>query len=198
MSSHVVDPILLASTSPQRRAILEQLGIPFDVVAPDYEEHDPPDADVHDLVREHARGKARSVAHLGGPHRPVLGVDTAVAIGSTVLGKPANAAEAQRMLACLSGQTHVVVSGLCLLTAGWELVEHEATYVTFRELTPRELGRHLGHGEWEGRAGAYAIQGQGAALVERIEGDYLNVVGLPAALLVRLLAERFPGAYGFG
>ncbi len=70
--------------------------------------------------------------------------------------------------------------------------------VTFRELTPRELAHHLAHGEWEGRAGGYAIQGRGAALVERIEGDYLNVVGLPAALLVRLLAERFPGAYGLG
>jgi septum formation protein len=102
------------------------------------------------------------------------------------------------MLDALSGSTHVVVSGLCLLTPGWEVVEHASTYVTFRSLTPREIAHHLSHGEWEGRAGAYAIQGCGAALVERIEGDYLNVVGLPAALLVPLLAERFPGAYGFG
>ncbi len=198
MSPHVVDPILLASTSPQRRAILEQLDLPFEVVEPAYEEHDPPDAGVSDLVREHARGKARSVAHLGGPHKPVLGVDTAVAIGDAILGKPADAAEAERMLERLSGQTHTVVSGLCLLTAGWEVVEHESTTVTFRELTPRELARYLAHGEWKGRAGGYAIQGRGAALVERIEGDYLNVVGLPAALLVRILAERFPGAYGLG
>ena len=198
VSSHVVDPILLASTSPQRRAILEQLGILFDVVAPEYEEHDPPDADAYDLVREHARGKARSVAHLGGPHRPVLGVDTTVAVGGAILGKPANADEAERMLERLSGKTHTVVSGLCLLTPSWEVVEHESTDVTFRELTPRELARHLARGEWEGRAGGYAIQGRGAALVERIEGDYLNVVGLPAALLVRVLAERFPGAYGLG
>jgi septum formation protein len=90
------------------------------------------------------------------------------------------------------------VSGLCLLTPAWEVVEHESTAVTFRELTPRELAQHLAGGEWEGRAGGYAIQGRGASLVERIEGDYLNVVGLPAALLVRLLAERFAGAYGFG
>ena len=119
MSSHVVDPILLASTSPQRRAILEQVDIPFDVVAPEYEEHDPPDADVYDLVREHARGKARSVAQLGGPHRPVLGVDTAVEVGGTILGKPASLAEAERMLEQLAGKTHTVVSGLCLLTVGW-------------------------------------------------------------------------------
>jgi septum formation protein len=197
VSSHVVEPILLASTSPQRRAILEQLDIPFEVVAPAYEEHDLDDADVYDLVREHARGKARSVAQLAG-ERPVLGVDTAVAVGGTILGKPANAAEAERMLEELSGETHVVVSGLCLITPAWEVVEHESTRVTFRALTPRELAYYLAHGEWEGRAGAYAIQGRGAALVERIEGDYLNVVGLPAALLVRLLAERFGGAYGFG
>jgi septum formation protein len=198
VSSHVVDPILLASTSPQRRAILEQLDIPFEVVVPSYEEHDPPDADAYDLVREHARGKARSVAHLGGAHRPVLGVGTTVAVDGAILGKPANAAEAERMLERLSGKTHTVVSGLCLLTASWEVVEHASTNVSFRELTPRELARHLAHGEWEGRAGAYAIQGRGAGLVERIEGDYLNVVGLPAALLVRVLADRFPGAYGLG
>jgi septum formation protein len=198
VSSHAVDPILLASTSPQRRMILEQLDIPFDVVAPDYEEHDPPDADVYELVRDHASGKARSVAQLGGPHRPVLGVDTAVAVDGAILGKPANAAEAERMLERLAGKTHVVVSGLCLLTPAWEVVEHEETSVAFRELTPRELAHNLAQGEWEGRAGGYAIQGRGAALVERIEGDYLNVVGLPAALLVKLLAERFPGAYGLG
>jgi septum formation protein len=198
MSSHVVDPILLVSTSPQRRAILEQLGLPFDVVEPAYVEHDPPDADPVELVCEHARGKARSVAHLGGPHRPVLGVDTTVAVDGAILGKPVNAAEAERMLERLAGRTHTVVSGLCLLTPAWEVVEHEATDVTFRELTPRELAHNLSYGEWEGRAGGYAIQGRGAALVARIEGDYLNVVGLPAALLVRLLAERFPGAYGLG
>ena len=197
LSSHVVAPILLASTSPQRRAILEQLGIPFEVVAPEYEEHDPPDVDPVELVREHARGKASSVAHLAG-ERPVLGVDTSVALGDRLYAKPADATDAERMLEQLSGRTHVVVSGLCLRTPGWEVVEHESTSVTFRELTPREIAHHLAHAEWEGRAGAYAIQGRGGALVERLEGDYLNVVGLPAALLVRLLAQRFPGAYGFG
>ena len=190
-------PLLLASTSPQRRAILEQLGIPFDAVAPSYEEDDRPDADAVELVREHARGKAHSVL-AGADGRPVLGVDTAVVLDGVAYGKPANAADAERMLERLSGRTHLVVSGLCLVTAGWELVEHESTRVSFRELTPRELAVHLVHGEWRGRAGGYAIQGRGGALVERIEGDYLNVVGLPAALLVRILAERFPGAYGFG
>ena len=197
MSSHVVQPLLLASTSPQRRVTLDQLGIPYEVLAPTYVEEDPPKANAVRLVREHARGKARSVAAQAG-ERPVLGVDTAVSLGGKIFGKPANATEAERMLEELSGETHVVVSGLCLITPAWELVEHDSTRVTFRELTPREIAHHLTHGEWEGRAGGYAIQGRGAALVEEIEGDYLNVVGLPAALLVRILAERFPGAYGFG
>ena len=197
MSAPPAPPLLLASTSPQRRAILEQLGLPFDVVAPRYDEHDRPDEDAFELVRDHARGKARSVAAEAGD-RPVLGVDTAVVLGETLFGKPADAADAGRMLEALAGQTHAVVSGLCLITPGWELVEHASTRVTFRPLSPRDLAAYLAMGEWEGRAGGYAIQARGAALAERIEGDYLNVVGLPAALLVRILAERFPGTYGFG
>jgi septum formation protein len=190
-------PLLLASTSPQRKTILEQLGIPFDVVAPKYDEETPERADAVAVVREHASAKARSVADDAGD-RPVLGVDTAVVLDGRIFGKPAGAGDAERMLERLSGKTHVVVSGLCLLTTGWEVVEHEATRVMFRELTPRDLASYVAGGEWEGRAGAYAIQGRGAALVRCIEGDYLNVVGLPAALLVRLLAERFAGTYGYG
>ena len=102
------------------------------------------------------------------------------------------------MLERLSGKAHVVLSGLCLLTRGWEVVEHDATDVRFRALTPRDLAHYLASGEWKNRAGAYGIQGLGGSLVERIEGDYLNVVGLPGALLIRILAERFPGVYGFG
>lgn len=191
-------PLLLASRSPQRRAILKQLGIPFDVVEPHYEEVTPPRlSDATEIVREHAQGKARSVAAVAG-ERPVLGVDTEVVLEGEIFGKPADATEAERMLEELSGKTHVVMSGLCLLTPGWEVVAHEGTRVTFRELTPRDLATYVETGEWEGRAGAYAIQGRGAALVRSIEGDYLNVVGLPASCLVRLLADRFAGTYGFG
>jgi septum formation protein len=197
VSAPPAPPILLASTSPQRRAILEQLGIPFDVVPPRYEEEDPPHGDAVELVRRHAREKALSVAGDAG-ERPVLGVDTAVVLGGRIYGKPTHVAEAEKMLEDLGGRTHLVISGLCLVTPGWEVVEHESTRVTFRQLTPRDLAAYVATGEWEGRAGAYAIQGRGAALVRRIEGDYLNVVGLPAALLVRSLAERFAGAYGFG
>jgi septum formation protein len=188
LSASPAPPLLLASTSPQRRAILEQLGLPFDVVAPRYDE-------LGDDPLEHAAGKARSV---DGGERPVVGVDTVVVCGGETLGKPAHEGEAEEMLELLSGRTHEVVSGLCLRTQAWEELRTETTLVTFRALAARDLAWYLAAGDWEGRAGGYAIQGRGAALVERVEGDYLNVVGLPAATLVALLAERFPGLYGFG
>jgi nucleoside triphosphate pyrophosphatase len=197
MSAPPVAPLLLASTSPQRRAILEQLGLPFEVVAPRYEELPRPAAEPIDLVREHAIAKARSVA-AEDDDRPVLGVDTEVVLDGRIYGKPATAQEAEAMLEELAGRTHDVVSGLALVTPGWEAVAHDETRVTFRPLTARDLAAYVASGEWSGRAGGYALQGRGAALVRRIDGDYLNVVGLPAAVLVRLLAERFPGAYGFG
>jgi septum formation protein len=197
VSAAPAPPIVLASTSPQRRAILEQLGLPFDVVAPRYEEHDAPGADPVELVREHALGKARSVAADAGD-RPVLGVDTTVVCAGRVYGKAAGPEAAAEMLEALGGSTHEVVSGLCLVTPAWEELHHAATRVTFRPLTARDIAAYIASGEWQDRAGAYAIQGLGATLVERIEGDYLNVVGLPAALLVRLLADRFAGIYGVG
>jgi septum formation protein len=184
-----VVPLVLASTSPQRRAILEQLRIPFDVVSPDFEEVD------GTSPLERAAGKARSV---DGGDRPVLGVDTEVLFEGALLGKPANSTEAEAMLEALAGRTHDVVSGLCLRTHAWEELHEEVTHVTFRALTPRDLAHYVAAGEWEGRAGGYAIQGSGAGLVERVEGDFLNVVGLPGSLLVRLLATRFAGVYGFG
>jgi septum formation protein len=197
MSVAPAPPILLASTSPQRRAILAQLGLPFDVVAPRYEETPLDGVRPRELARAHAGGKARSVeAEADG--RPVLGVDTMVVCEGAVHGKPRDATEAEAMLEALAGRTHEVVSGLCLLTHAWEELHHDVTRVTFRPLTPRDLAAYLASGEWEGRAGAYAIQGLGARFVERIEGDYLNVVGLPAARLCDVLATRFPGVYGLG
>jgi septum formation protein len=188
--------LVLASASPQRRAILEQLRIPFEVVAPRYEEVQVGSVPAR-VVEENARGKARSVMG-GAGTKPVLGVDTAVVLGGRVFGKPESAEEAARTLRELGGHVHDVVSGLCLLGPGFETVRHEVTRVVFRPLSEGDITAYVGRGEWRGRAGAYATQAAGAALVERIEGDYLNVVGLPGALLVRLLAERFPGAYGFG
>jgi septum formation protein len=196
VSAPPAPPLLLASRSPQRRAILEQLAIPFEAVVPQYDE-ELSGADPIAEVERHAQGKARSVAAIAGD-RPVLGVDTEVVLDGRVYGKPGDEAEAEAMLEELSGQTHEVVSGLCLLTPAWGELRHAVTRVSFRALTPRELGLYVVSEEWRERAGGYAIQGLGAALVERIDGDYLNVVGLPTALLVELLAERFPGVYGFG
>ncbi len=196
-------PLLLASVSPQRRAILTQLGIAFETVSPRYREHDRPGAEPIELVETHARGKAFSVVANAG-ERPVLGVDTVVSLGGELFGKAAGEQEAAAMLERMAGRTHEVVSGLCLLGPGaggdpeWEEVAHEITRVKFRALSPAEITAYLASGEWRERAGSYAIQGLGARLVENIEGDYLNVVGLPAALLVDVLSRRFPGAYGLG
>jgi septum formation protein len=174
---------------------LSQLGIPFDIAVPRYEEEDAPGSNPLELVCAHALGKARSLA-AEAAGRPVLGVDTAVVLDQDVFGKPDAEGEARAMLARLGGRTHEVVSGVCLLDSGWEDLGHAVTHVTFRTLGEREISEYLAAGEWRGRAGAYAIQGLGACLVERIEGDYLNVVGLPAALLVKTLAKRYPGVYG--
>jgi septum formation protein len=187
------DRVTLASTSPQRRAILEQLRIPFEVVEPRFDEDD--DALVTDrhkvaeIVRAHAVGKARSV-HL--PGGVTLGVDTTVVLDGQAYAKAADRADAARMLRRLAGHTHAVVSGVCLLVGDAEVVEQETTQVTFRPLSEDAIEAYLASGEWEGRAGAYAIQGLGGRLVESIDGDYLNVVGLPGALLVSLLESNAP------
>ena len=121
----------------------------------------------------------------------MLGVDTDVFLDGRRLGKAETAAAAGSMLATLAGREHEVVSGLCLRGDGWDELHRVVTVVEFRPLSPTDVDRYVASGEWEGRAGAYAVQGLGATLVSRIDGDYLNVVGLPVALLVRLLAEHF-------
>jgi septum formation protein len=188
------EQLLLASTSPQRRAILEQLRIPYRILAPEYVEHDPPDADPVALVRAHAEGKARSVHG----ESVTLGVDTTVHLDGRVYGKPADRAAAASMLRDLAGRTHAVISGLCLLGQGFSVTGHAVTEVTFRAFPDAELDLYLESGEWEGRAGAYAIQGLGGRLVERIDGDYLNVVGLPGALLIEQLERHAPNILQIG
>jgi septum formation protein len=184
-----VAPIVLASRSPQRRAILAQLGADFTVAEPDYAEVDPPGAGPEELVVVHARGKASSVAG-----RTVLAVDTTVAIDGRSLAKPADEREAGAMLRLLSGRGHTVHSGLCLRVGGREEVRLASTDVRFRPLDDDDVAWYVATGEWRGRAGGYAVQGFGAALVERIEGDYTNVVGLPVAALLDAVARAgLPG-----
>jgi septum formation protein len=179
--------LVLASRSPQRRAILTQLGLEFRVVEPAYVERPLPLAP-HALAEEHSRGKARSVEP--GPGETVLAVDTLVVVDGRVLGKPGDAGEAARMLALLAGRSHDVVSGLTLRDASGEQTGHARTEVQFRPLDAAAIDAYVARGEWRGRAGAYAIQEAGAALVANIAGCFYNVVGLPVALLVEMLMER--------
>ena len=180
--------LILASTSPQRRAILISLGVDFEVVAPTYDEVPIPGTP-EQVVMERALGKALSVAATT-PDRPVLGVDTEVVIDDgDVLGQPATAGEAHAMLSALSGREHRVVSGIALLGAQQQ-VASVVTIVRFHPLTDDEIAAYVAEGEWQGRAGGYAIQELGADLVATVEGDYDNVVGLPVVLLAELLATE--------
>jgi septum formation protein len=182
--------LVLASRSPQRRAILTQLGVPFVERPSDVEELATGDPEA--VARENALRKARAVGAAG--DEVVLGVDTIVAIDGEIWGKPVDAEAAARTLRRLSGRTHTVIGGVALTRAGAEPQTAIATTaVAFRELDEALVDWYIATGEWEGRAGAYAIQGRGAALVERIDGDYLNVVGLPVATLLDLWPELLQG-----
>ena len=177
------DPLVLASRSPQRRALLETLGVQF-VVRPSAfaeAERGVPE----ELAAGNALGKALAVARADG--EVVLGVDTVVALGGAIHGKPRDAAAARVTLRALSGATHVVVSGLALV--GLDDAPRLAaavTEVTFRPLDEPTIDWYLASGEWRERAGGYAIQGAGCALVESISGDWTNVVGLPVGALLDL------------
>jgi septum formation protein len=174
--------LVLASASPQRRAILAQLGVEFEVVVPEVDELT--DGDPAQLVRENALRKVRAVC---GDF--VLAADTEVVLDGRVFGKAQHEREAEEFLRLLSGRTHEVWGGLVVRRDGDEQVAQAVTRVRFRDLVDREIAWYLGTGEWRGRAGAYAIQGKGAALVESIDGDFWNVVGLPLAELMRLAPE---------
>jgi septum formation protein len=175
--------LVLASRSPQRRAILEQLGVAFVVRPADVPERSVGEA--HAVAAANARDKALAVPAAAG--EVVLGVDTLVALDGELWGKPAGEVAARATLQRLSGRTHEVVSGLALARPGAAVeVASAATQVAFRPLNDAFLDWYVATGEWRERAGAYAVQGRGAALVRRIEGDYLNVVGLPVAALVDL------------
>jgi septum formation protein len=174
--------LVLASRSPRRRAILEQLGVEFRVEEPEVEELS--EGDPRKLVLENARRKAGAVEG-----ERVLGVDTAVVLDDRAFGKPRNAAEAERFLRLLSGRSHEVMSGILVRDAAGERTEVAVTSVRFRNLDERTIEWYLSRGEWGDCAGGYAIQGKGAALVEGIEGDYWNVVGLPVPVLLRLVPD---------
>jgi septum formation protein len=159
--------------------------VSFTAVAPDVEELE--EGDPRELVLENALRKARAVEG-----ELVLGVDTAVVVDGIALGKPRDAAEAEGFIARLAGREHEVMSGIALRRGEEEAGEVAVTRVRFRALAQAEIDWYVATGEWRERAGGYAIQGRGAALVERVEGDYWNVVGLPVAALLALAPELLP------
>ena len=174
--------LTLASGSPQRRAILAQLGIEFEVVVPGVDELT--GGDPGTTVVENAVRKLRAV---GGD--PVVACDTEVFLDGEVFGKPEDEPQARAFLERLSGRVHEVWGGLALRIDGEERTTRAVTRVRFCALGPSDIGWYLRTGEWRDRAGAYAIQGRGAALVESVEGDFWNVVGLPLAELVKIAPE---------
>ena len=174
--------LTLASGSPQRRAILEQLGLDFTVVEPGAQERT--DGEAQELVLANALAKARSVHG-----ELVLGADTAVELEGRVLGKPRDESEARSYLRLLEGRMHRVWSGLALVRDGDERLGTSATNVCFRALDPRDIDWYVETGEWRGRAGAYAIQGVAATFVSHLSGSYSGVMGLPLYETGKLLRE---------
>jgi septum formation protein len=186
-------PLILASGSPQRRAILERLGVAFTVRVTDVEELS--EGDPVSVARENALRKARA-ALLPGEAEAVLGCDTLVTLDGAIYGKPPDEAAARATLTALGGRTHEVISGLALLLADAapEVVERVVvarTRVTFRPIDEELLDWYVGTGEWRGRSGGYAIQGAGEKLAQKIDGEVQNVVGLPVAALRCIYPEMF-------
>jgi septum formation protein len=190
--------VVLASGSPQRRALLDALGVEFTVEEPRVTELT--DGDPREIVLENARWKAASVAAVAAPGTLVIGGDTEVVLDGAALGQPEDEGEARAHLERLSGREHEVLGAVALM--GPDMDEGErpraregvvSTRVRFRELESTLLEAYLASGEWRGRAGSYAIQGLGSALVEEVTGDVANVIGLPIRLLLELAPELVSG-----
>lgn len=183
-------PLVLASGSPRRRSILEMIDIPFVQVPPNIDENGFRDSP-GDVVLHWARMKAKKISPSWKDH-PVLGADTMVAIENELLGKPGNPDQATDMLRKLSGRWHTVYGGISIIwpEKGIDIEFVETTRVLFRELSGEEIEAYVSTGEPMDKAGAYGIQGYGCVLVERVDGCYFNVMGLPAARLVNELRNR--------
>jgi septum formation protein len=177
--------VVLASQSPRRREILRQAGIPFTVRVADVDESLLAGETAAAYVQRLAESKARAVA--GEPGETILGADTTVVVDGEILAKPADAADAHRMLVLLSGRSHQVLTGICLRRGAEAECDYAVTTVVFAPLSEQEIAEYVASGEPMDKAGAYAIQGLASKFVERIDGDYFNVMGLPIALVYRKL-----------
>ena len=196
MSGSTQPLVILASSSPRRRELLESLGVAFQVEAAHLDEHS---SESHPLevARDLALQKGRAVAARF-PGAVVIASDTVVALGETQLAKPASEEENADFLRQLSGQAHQVYSGVAVISGEKESSAVSETRVFFRELTPGEVEWYARSGEGLDKAGGYGIQGLGAALIERIEGEYSGVVGFPLSIVVRLLRQRGVSVWGEG
>ena len=182
--------IVLASRSPRRRQLLEQMGLrDFRIVCSDADETASPGLTPPALVEALSARKAAAVHHAAAAGDLIIAADTVVALDGRVLGKPADGPDAFAMLSALSGRRHQVYTGLTVVCGAQRLTEHEVTAVTFRSLSSAEICAYIATGEPMDKAGAYGIQGRGALFVEGIEGDYYNVMGLPVCRLGRILAR---------
>ncbi|MEY9091497.1 nucleoside triphosphate pyrophosphatase [Paenibacillus sp. RC84] len=186
--------LILASSSPRRQELLKGMGLDFEIISSDADETVEESLGPREIVETLAVRKAEAVsASLPGSYAPdrtvIIGSDTIVVLGGEVLGKPKDERDALRMLSALQGQTHEVFSGVACLSADRRnvSVSHRRTKVTMKAMDEQRILRYIGTGEPSDKAGAYAIQGIGATLIEGIEGDYFNVVGLPVSLLSEML-----------
>ncbi len=181
--------LVLASASPRRQELLRNAGFTFEVQPADIPEDALPEEAARDCAERLARDKALAVARQR-PHDLVLGADTVVVVDGQLQGKPTDAADAARMLRMLSGREHEVITGVCLVVSAQPSVASETTVVTMSEITEKDIADYIASGEPMDKAGAYAIQGLASRWIPRIEGDYSNVVGLPVALVLRMLREH--------
>lgn len=183
--------LILASRSPRRAELLREAGISFTVQAADVDETCLDNEPAEEYVRRLAREKAQHVAQSAPAGSLVIGADTTVCVAGEILGKPAGAADAARMLRLLSGSTHRVITGFCIVRAPQQILalQHECTTVTFRRLTPGEIEKYVAGGEPLDKAGAYAIQEVGDRFVENITGSFSNVVGLPVDSVVKAFKD---------
>ena len=178
--------LVLASSSPSRKMLLEQAGLTFEVAVSGVDETVPPDYTPAQTVETLARRKGEAVLPLR-PEKPIIAADSVVSIDGLILGKPKDDEAAKDTLRRLSGRTHEIFTGVCLLANGKRDVFHRSTQVKFYPLAEEEIAEYVAMGESRGRAGAYGIEGIGVVLVESICGDYSNIVGLPVAEPIRRL-----------
>ena len=184
---------VLASKSPRRKELLKNIGIDAQIIPADIDESVYENLPPEKMVTQLAMLKAGDVARSFKGNTVVIGADTCVCLGQEVFGKPKNASDAKRMLELLSGKTHEVYTGYCVVDckSGISVAKSEKTFVTFRNLSDEEINAYIQSGEPMDKAGAYGIQTLGSKFIRKIEGDYFNVVGLPVCALVELLRDEF-------